>query len=445
MSSDDPYISYTDQALLLARNASGHEPVMQLLWLYERAVDEEGLRRLHAELGRGLLGRRVARSPLPFGRHRWTTDPGVVAPLVVTRGGLPRKRLYEWADEQVDLPLDPEHGPAWRLSATALEDGAWAVSLVVSHCVADGGATAIALVSAAAGRAPAPVPVPAPRAGRTATIRGDLSRLRADLPEIGRALRAAVAGLRQGDDAGGASREPPPPPAVDALVPLPSVSVVVDQQEWEARARALGGNSLSLVAGLAARLGALADRQRDGVALLMVPVSTRGDSGTEGGNVVSVARAAIPVEGVTSDLAPARAELKRAISAARSAPDPLIHVLPLIPFIPGPLYARLADRMLGFNRDLPVSCSSMGDLDPRISQADGTPADHLLFRGVDRRVSAGSLTRRGGVLSLMSGTINGEFTLTVVGWQGGTLTTRDELHRLVQTALDEFAITGTLI
>ncbi|SKV18884.1 Fatty acyl-AMP ligase FadD28 and polyketide synthase [Mycobacteroides abscessus subsp. abscessus] len=47
----------------------------QMVWIYERDIDTDRLRRFHANLGRGLFGRRIQRSRLPFGRHRWVRDP----------------------------------------------------------------------------------------------------------------------------------------------------------------------------------------------------------------------------------------------------------------------------------------------------------------------------------------------------------------------------------
>ena len=52
-------------------HAIGRNLVIQCVWVYEHAIDFDGLRRFHHNLGYGLLGRRIERSPLPFARYRW--------------------------------------------------------------------------------------------------------------------------------------------------------------------------------------------------------------------------------------------------------------------------------------------------------------------------------------------------------------------------------------
>ena len=49
---------------------------MQAVWIYERPVDLDGLRRFHRNFGYGLYGRLIERSPVPFGRHRWVSSLG---------------------------------------------------------------------------------------------------------------------------------------------------------------------------------------------------------------------------------------------------------------------------------------------------------------------------------------------------------------------------------
>ncbi|WP_264020301.1 acyl carrier protein, partial [Mycolicibacterium setense] len=61
----DDRLAYLDQAAFLGLRA-GYGSLIQMIWIYDRAVDVEGLRRFHRNLGCGLLGRRIERSPLPF-------------------------------------------------------------------------------------------------------------------------------------------------------------------------------------------------------------------------------------------------------------------------------------------------------------------------------------------------------------------------------------------
>ena len=135
----DNVVPYADQALLLALRGAGQEAVMQIIWIYEHDLDLDGVRRFHQNFGRGLVGRVIERSPLPFGRHRWVSVPGPQTALDIAEQPRPRDELCDWAHEQVELPLDPEWGPAWRMGVQSFTDGTSAVSLVVSHTVVDGG------------------------------------------------------------------------------------------------------------------------------------------------------------------------------------------------------------------------------------------------------------------------------------------------------------------
>ncbi|WP_431232451.1 hypothetical protein ACQ856_23795 [Mycolicibacterium psychrotolerans] len=72
----DSTLAYIDQGSFLGLRALGRGPLAQYAWIYEHAVDFDGLRRFHHNLGHGLLGRRIERSPLPFGRDHWVTWRG---------------------------------------------------------------------------------------------------------------------------------------------------------------------------------------------------------------------------------------------------------------------------------------------------------------------------------------------------------------------------------
>ena len=110
-----------------------------------------GLRRFHRNLGCGLLGRRIERSPLPFARDRWVK---AAASEDIDIAATPRRRadVSAWADERARLPIDPEWGPGWHLGVLPLEDGGTAVSLVASHTVVDAVGFGQAIADAAEGR-----------------------------------------------------------------------------------------------------------------------------------------------------------------------------------------------------------------------------------------------------------------------------------------------------
>lgn len=443
----DNVVPYPDQALFLALRGAGQEAVMQALWIYEHPIDLDGVKRFHRNLFGTLLARRIETSPLPFGRHRWVSQPVVDSNLQVSEQPRPRAELYTWADEQVELPLDPESGPAWRMGVQPLTDGSTVVSLVISHCVADGAGSIMACVQASVG---ATRDLGYPAAGsrtRWRRVRADLRQLRRDLPEIGRTIRRAarVAAQRRRELARPA--EPASAGPIDErTVRMPSASVFIDADSWNVCADSLGGNSFSLVAGFAGKLAQRLNRVRvsDGAVTLMIPVSDREDLEDTGGNVVSIANVSFDPQLAPADLTGPRTAIREGLKHAREVPDEMVELLPLIPFLPKRGIARVADAAFGFSTDLPVSCSNFGTMPPEVTQVDGTPAEYLSFRGVDRHVTADNLARRRGAMTVTSGQIASKMSISVISYQPGLENSQAELHKAIADTLQDFGLAGEI-
>lgn len=109
-------VDYMDHASYIALRALRRGPVGQSVWIYNRGVDMDGLRRFQRNLENTLLGRRIERSPLPFGRHRWVAGARSGA-IAVSASERPRSQVWDWANERAKIPVDPETGPAWHLAA----------------------------------------------------------------------------------------------------------------------------------------------------------------------------------------------------------------------------------------------------------------------------------------------------------------------------------------
>src|SRR5215208_6263747 len=144
-------LDLVDQIAFVGERATGATNLLQCVWVYNRAVDIDGLRRFHQHLKRGRLSRRIERSPLPFGRHRWVSPSGQSG-LEVAATPRPREEFDAWLSEQANTPLDAEHGPGWHLAVLPFTDGGAGVSLVASHCLIDGVGLSEALAEAACGR-----------------------------------------------------------------------------------------------------------------------------------------------------------------------------------------------------------------------------------------------------------------------------------------------------
>src|ERR1700722_17287641 len=184
-------LDLVDQTVFLGERATGAPCLGQCVWVYDRAIDIDALPQFHHRFQRGRLSRRIERSPLPFGRHRWVwpSDPSDLEIVATPR---PREEFDAWLSEQAAIPLDAEHGPGWHLAVLPFTDGGAGVSLVVSHCLADGVGGGLAVVEAACGYDNA-ISWPAAGARRRGGGGGGGARQTArDIPDIGRAVVAAA-------------------------------------------------------------------------------------------------------------------------------------------------------------------------------------------------------------------------------------------------------------
>ncbi|MCW2690962.1 MAG: hypothetical protein JWR37_5852 [Mycobacterium sp.] len=443
----DSRLAFVDQALFLGQRATGQEAVAQIVWVYEHAVDVGGLRRFHHYLGHGLLGRRIERSPLPFGRHRWVSSVGPPSDMDFVEGARPRAELSDWVDERSQLPVDPEWGPGWHLGVLPMTDGSTAVSLVGSHCLTDGFGLFLTVIDAVKGNV-RDLGYPPPRSRtRLRAVASDARQTVQGLPEVAGALvgGARVAFRRRHEF--GRSGAPSPTTILaggDDNVVVPAISIYLDLNDWDARAKALGGSSHSLLAGLAARLGERLGRRRlaDGAVTLNIPISDRAQDDTRA-NAVSLTDVCVDSTQVTTDLSGARVAIRQALKTLREVPDETLQLLPLTPFIPKRAVRRGADVLFGF-ADLPVSCSNLGEVDPTLGRPDGTDAEYVMLRGVDRCVTRQFLERRRGLLTVLGGRVGGKVSVTVVAYQPGAENSKPHLRELAAQTLAEFDLAGLI-
>ncbi|WP_246227409.1 hypothetical protein [Mycolicibacterium helvum] len=444
----DNVVPYADQALLLALRGAGQEAVMQVLWIYEHPINLDGVRRFHQNCGQGLIGRLIERSSLPFGRHRWVAAPGPQAPLDIGEYPRPREELYDWAHEQVELPLDPEHGPAWRMGVQSFTDGTSVVGLVLSHTVIDGaGAVGVVYDAVVGNRRDLGYP---PRRSRTRmrAIGEDLRQLGRDLPEIGRTLVKAVKVATRRKDELVRPSAPAPRATGGAgdVVKTAFTTAIIDIPQWDGRAESLGGNHFSLVAGFAGKLAENIGRTRatDGAVTLMMPVSEREDPADTGGNVVSIANVTFDPGPVANDLSDARAAIKQGLATARQTPDEMVELLPLIPFLPKRAMGRIADMAFNFTTDVPVSCSNLGDVPDVVLSVDGTVAERFYFRGIDRNLTRDVLDKRQGLMTVASMRLGGKVILPVMSYLPGADNSRARLREVIAQTLAEFELSGVI-
>lgn len=457
----DNTLDYLDQASFLAYRADGHAPLIQLTWIYRSEVDLDALRRFQHNLGKGLLGRRIERSPLPFGRHRWVAWTGPTE-IDVAEGARPLNEVTAWTYEQAAVPIDPEYGPPWRLSVQPLVEGGAVVTFLVAHTVIDGAGLLSAVADAARGVTRDLGYPEAHSRTKTKAVLQDLYRFICDLPAVaGSILKLPFAALNARRILGSSSesqksltgrgRGTGSSPALRSThvdlgrkVIAPSVTVLVDEGQWNQRAESLGGTSNSLFIGFTARLcDRLGYVGPDGRAMLSIPVDLRIPGDTRGNALTGVPLNVDPSV-VTADLRGVRAEVKALLSTLAERGNPLEGALPLTPFVPR-FVAHLAEVKVLRSRT--VNCSNSGEIDPAVNRPDGTDADRFTSREVRwaGQLTHGFLRRIDGLLlSVVSGRVGGRLYITIFYVDAEGSTTSNQLNETVNGVLDDFGLTGTV-
>ena len=390
--SEPSFISWMDQGLFLVHEAAGHHAVMQCVWRYGSGVDVDGLQRFLGHLEHGMLSRLVQPAVLPIGRHRWVRVEPSPSTLAVHAPPIPPGDLRRWANEQVQLPLDPACGPGWRLAVQPLTDGATAVSLVVSHCLADGTAATMAVCDAVAGtRLTLPFPAPSPDR-RLMRALAELRQCARDLPAalvgllrlVGTVRRTQRSATRATPRVAAAARtgadDARLPQQEDGIVSLPSVSFRAEASAWKAAARRRGVHRLTLLAAFSAHLAVRLERVHDGTITLLVPVNLRKNRADLGANQVALATVAVPVVALQGSLADFQATLNQAVSRARQDGDSTTALLPLVPFVPRHLVPALGELAFNSASHRPITCSHLGALPDAVSRIDGSVAEWFCVR-----------------------------------------------------------------
>ena len=434
-----------DHASFLGLRALGRGPVIEFTWVFAEPVELEALEALNRQLALGFLGRRIQRSPLPWGRPRWVVAP---VPEPVTTFSVPVHQTQIAARRSVlaDLPIDPEVGPGWRLVLQPLSDGGSVLSLLVSHSIADGLAVSQAVVDAICQR-PSTHRYPPPRRGSAwRAIGEDLRDSIAEWPTVWRALRALVQqrhAVNPGTST--APRRPPTETAATSVpVRVPLVQVALDATSLLTQATTLDVTINTIVAYLAVRLAVRVGRvDADGRVTLVQPVSDR-RPGDLRGNALRALRVKV-APAAAADRAPVLRALHRTLRREKVAAlrnnDPLALLLPLIPYVPLWLARRLERVALGTDR--PVGCSNLGELAPITIRPLGIRATQFSVSMLERHTVA-SLAQVGGILLLVCSIVEGTARVTIHAWSTDEPPSPDELKGHLRLALQDCGLTGEI-
>ncbi|SOJ54249.1 hypothetical protein MSIMFB_01748 [Mycobacterium simulans] len=440
----DNILDLYDQAMFLGERATGATSLIQFIWVYNRAIDVDGLRQFHHQLQRGRLARRIERSPLPFGRHRWVfrAESYDIETVATPR---PRAEFDDWLNKQANTVLDAEHGPGWHLAVLPFADGGAGVSFVITHCLTDGLGLCEALADATCGRQ-GPISWPAAESRpRWQALHQDARQLARDVPSVGRAVTAAAKLARRNrihykSAAALAANSARPPVGSDRPITIPTETMFLSTDQWDAVAHSLGGSSNTLLAGIAARLAERIGRvSADGTITLSIPVNQRIDADTRA-NALSNIDISVDAASAWKDLRDIRAATKQALIRHQEVPDERWTLLPLVPMLP----KRLFRRMVGVvGSSTTTIASNVGAFNPAVNRADGTDADYFAMRSLYPGVTETTMYRTGGVLALASGRVHGHVFVSVIGYQPGGRNTNDRLRQALLGTLDDFSLTPT--
>ncbi len=430
-----------DQTFFIGERATGTTNMLQCVWMYNRAIDIDGLRQFHHHLQRGRLSRRIEPSPLPFGRHRWVS-PGDHSDLEIVESPRPREEFDTWLNEQTDTALDAEHGPGWHLAVLPFTDGGAGVSLIISHCLTDGVGLCEALADAASGRHD---PITWPAAGsrpRSRALREDARQTARDIAGIGRAAVAAARFARRHRAGAGPATPPALSARADEPITLPKTTIFIDADEWDARARSLGGSSNTLLAGLAARLGQQVGRvTADGSVDLTMPVNERTVGDTRANAITNVDFTVDPAPAPT-DLREIRAAIKQALIRSQKELNERWELLHLAPLLPQWLVRKWAG--VSASSATSVVSSNLGEVNPAAYRPDGTDADHFVMKSLGQGLTETIMHRLGGLLVLLSGRTHDQVFVSVLSYQPGRSNSNGELLQHLSSVLNDFSLTATI-
>ncbi|WP_204803191.1 type I polyketide synthase [Mycobacterium riyadhense] len=438
----DNLLAYLDQAAFLATRAV-HGALIQVTWIYDRGADIDGLRRFHRNLGSGLFGRTIERSPLPFARDRWVLAPGS-RDMDVAATPRPRADVSAWADERARIPVDPEWGPGWHLGVLPLEDGGTAVSLVVSHAVVDAIAFGQAIADAAEGRTHKLGYPPAGSRPRRRALHEDFRQTVKELPDIGHALVAvARRAWRDRKELRSTIKAAPPPPRTaseDRTIEMPALTAYIDLPEWDALAKKLGASSHSLVAGVACRLAVRVGRVNDDGAVTLRLVANLRTNGDVRGNAITAVDVAVDPTRASTDLRDVHLKITQTILEAMDKSDnEWLAPLPLTPMTPKRVARKLTGVAAG-GATLPVTVSNIGELPPALNRPDGTDADQAHMRPFEPGMKRSTLEGMGGQLLLVSGRDRGRIFIRISAYLLDRQNTKDELREAISDTFAEFGL-----
>ncbi|MFI8567455.1 hypothetical protein ACIGGF_12940 [Rhodococcus sp. NPDC078407] len=411
-------LSVIDEIFLRTHRGYGVPIALQGVWRTTGTVSRDELVRIHDRLAVGKLGRRVGKPRIPGARLRWDLSPGSL-PLECDTEAV--ENIVAWADAQADVPLDPQYGPGWRMTAARLAHGGTVVSLVCSHALADARGLIDAAAQSFSGSA-VPEPISSPGSDAADALRMILTVLVRSIIATARLWVSARARAELRAFATSDSARTPP----HRVRKMRSVVVDIDASQWDSAAEVAGGSAnalfVSVVAATMAELGSPA---------VIVDIPFR----TGSGDANSIGMATVNIRGDDSP-AVVRAACKAAFAAPVGAPAGYPpEVVQLLPH-------RLAATLTSTPGRGEVLCSNIGEIPPALSTLGPHRSCGLATRAI-HPAAIGPLPCATIRLSTYLSRMDGRYTLSLVSTDDALVESTEELTAAVHRALEKRNLAGT--
>ncbi|MCZ4519643.1 hypothetical protein O4220_14075 [Rhodococcus ruber] len=401
-------LSVIDEIFLRTHRGYGIPIALQGIWRSSETVTSQELGRVHKELAVGQLGRRVGKPRIPGARLRWDISP---ESLPLEYGTESIDDVIGWADTQADVPLDPQYGSGWRLTAAPLAHGGTVVSLVCSHALADARGLIDAAAQAFSGDTP-PVPVPRPGSDArdaftmvlTVLVRSIAATAKLWVSKKARAELRAFATADTGGVAPHRARQ------------MRAVIVDIDAAEWDSAAESVAGSANSLFVSVVA-----ATMRELGSPAVTVDIPFR----TGSGDANSIGMATVAVRGDDSP-----ADIRIACKAAFGAPvgAPAGYPPEIVQLLPH----RIAAKLTSTPGRGEVLCSNIGDIPRAVTTLGPHRSCGLATRAIHPNPSNAVSTIG---MSTYISRMNGNYTLSLVCTDDALVGSSAELTSAVQRAL----------
>ena len=415
-------LSVVDEIFLRTHRGFGIPVAMQGIWITEEPVSEDALDLVDRRLASGPLGLRIVSPTIPGARRRWvraTVRPGVTWS---ERTDDP----LSWADSCADIPLDPEYGPGWRLSAAPYGSGT-AVSIVCSHVIADARGLIDAAAAAVSGADSDVV-----EDDRSSDLADAVSTVSTVVGRTTLALSALVYSRSRRTELRGYLRASRTPTTTTAARPAAweqvSATADVPAAQWDRVAAAGHGTPnvlfLSVVAAIVAAVRTPCGAE---TVLLGVPMKVP----TGGANALSVTAVHIGPESSLADIrALAKTAYRSPLTGPAGFPDELLHVIP----------ERAAAVLAPSTGLRDALCSNIGPLPDAVRTIGGRRALRVATRAIHPGLRHEQAAASPTVLSAYLCRVGEVYTLSLVVTDPAAAHTRDEIREQMTAALSRHSL-----